>query len=98
MRSSQRSRYVALCVLPPPPLTPFQVPLQFLAAEIELQWQSLEQAQPIFEEVAARFTGVPRIDKELLPGGAHNFEFSTNSALLQKKREEFVKSLTKNEE
>ncbi|WOO81626.1 uncharacterized protein LOC62_03G005149 [Vanrija pseudolonga] len=74
-----------------------KVPLQFLAAEIELHWQSLEQAQPIFDEVAAQFTGVPRIDKELLPGGAHNFEFSTNSALLQKKREEFVNSLTKNE-
>ena len=70
-----------------------EVPLQFLAAEYELNWQGIEQGQPIFDRAAGLFTNTPKLDARLLPGGGHNFEFSRNSSLLQKAREEFINGL-----
>lgn len=74
-----------------------QGPLQYLAAEIELGWTSIKEGQPLFDAAAKLFTNVPRLEAELLPGGAHNFEFSTNAVLLRDRRTKFVRSLVREE-
>lgn len=67
--------------------------MQYLAAEIELGWTSIEEGRPIFDEAKKLFSNAPSIEGEILPGGAHNFEFSKNSALLRQKRTKFITEL-----
>jgi hypothetical protein len=71
--------------------------LQYLAAEIELGWSSMKEGQPLFDAAAKLFISAPRLEAELLPGGAHNFEFSTNAGALRDRRTRFVRSLVKGE-
>ncbi|KAK6580437.1 hypothetical protein PZA11_007459 [Diplocarpon coronariae] len=70
-----------------------RVPLQYLSAEYELGWRSIEAGQPIFDRAASLFTNAPRKDARLLPGGGHDFEFGKNAWLLQAARDSFVDSL-----
>ncbi|EXJ89292.1 hypothetical protein A1O3_02358 [Capronia epimyces CBS 606.96] len=70
-----------------------QVPLQYLAAEIEISWNSLEEGRPIFDEAKKIFTHVPRLDSDILLGGGHNYEFSVNSQRLLDRRVQFIRSL-----
>ncbi|PBP23460.1 hypothetical protein BUE80_DR005581 [Diplocarpon rosae] len=70
-----------------------RVPLQYLAAEYELGWRSIEAGQLIFDHAASLFTNAPRKEARLLPGGGHDFEFSKNAWLLQAARDSFIDSL-----
>ncbi|KAL7422617.1 hypothetical protein Q5752_003265 [Cryptotrichosporon argae] len=70
------------------------VPLQFMAGEVELQWDTLEAGRPLFDAAARLFTSVPSIETHLLEGGAHNFEFSRNADRLRQKRTAFIKRLS----
>ena len=74
-------------------ITSEQVPLQFLAAEVELGWLSVKEGQPKFDAATKLFTNAPRLEAEILLGGAHNFEFSKNSAVLRERRTRFIDSL-----
>lgn len=69
------------------------MPLQYLAAEIELGWLSIEEGQPIFDEAKKLFVVAPKVEGQILPGGAHDFEFSRNSSLLREKRLKFISEL-----
>ncbi|CZR65450.1 related to oxidoreductase, 2OG-Fe(II) oxygenase family [Phialocephala subalpina] len=70
-----------------------RVPLQYLAAEFELGWRSIEAGQPIFDHAAGLFVNAPRKEARILPGGGHDFEFSKNAWILQAARDSFVDSL-----
>jgi len=72
-----------------------QVPLQYLAAEYDMQWRGIEQGQPIFDEAASFFTNAPVIDKGILLGGGHNFEFSKNAPVLHERRLKFIEGLVR---
>ncbi|TVY55156.1 putative 2-oxoglutarate-dependent dioxygenase DIN11, partial [Lachnellula suecica] len=70
-----------------------RVPVQFLAAEYELQWKGIAEGQPIFDQAASLFTRTSRLDARILIGGGHNFEFSKNASVLQEARDQFISSL-----
>lgn len=72
-----------------------KVPLQYLAAEYDMQWRGIEQGQPIFDEAVSFFTNAPSIDKGILMGGGHNFEFSKNSPVLHQRRLKFIEGLVR---
>ncbi|KAL3477657.1 hypothetical protein BJX99DRAFT_225877 [Aspergillus californicus] len=70
------------------------VPIQFLAAEVDIVWNSEEQGRPIFEDLVSRFTNCLEVDAAILPQGGHNYEFSQNVGLLIERRREFVEKLS----
>jgi len=88
----QPSKYSISTILKEP-TDMFQIPLQFLAAEYEIQWKSVEQGRPIFEQATSFFTNTPRLDAKFLLGGGHNFEFSNNASTLYDFRVQFIDSL-----
>ncbi|KAL1979657.1 hypothetical protein VTN96DRAFT_5402 [Rasamsonia emersonii] len=67
-----------------------KVPVQFLAAETELIWSNITEAQPKFDNLVKRFTSAPEVEAKLLPGGGHNYEFSINASKLFDLRRQFV--------
>ncbi|KAJ5288892.1 Oxidoreductase 2OG-Fe(II) oxygenase family [Penicillium angulare] len=71
-----------------------KVPVQYLAAEYEIAWQGLDEAQPKFDRLAKLFTRSPYVEAELLPKGGHNYEFSKNSPKLLDLRLEFISKMT----
>lgn len=73
--------------------TDVQVPLQYLAAEIELSWSNIEEGRPIFEAATKLFCNAPAVDADILPRGAHNFEFCRNSGVLRDRRLQFIRDL-----
>ncbi|KAH8691629.1 putative oxidoreductase [Talaromyces proteolyticus] len=73
-----------------------KVPVQFLAAEAEIIWDSEEQGRPIFNNLVSRFKGAPNVESAILPRGGHNYEFSHNVGQLLQKRNLFVQTLTAN--
>lgn len=68
------------------------VPVQYLAAESEILWESEEEGQPIFSDLASRFRNSPQVDSAILPRGGHNYEFSHNASILLERRHKFVQS------
>lgn len=72
-----------------------QVPVQYLAAEIEILWDDEDplQAKTIFDSLVSHFKSAPEIDAAILPRGGHNYEFSQNVGVLLKRRNEFVHTL-----
>ncbi|KAL4947656.1 hypothetical protein BDW69DRAFT_178009 [Aspergillus filifer] len=70
-----------------------KVPVQFLAAEVDIVWDSEEKGRPIFDALVVRFTSAPSVDAAILPKGGHNYEFCKNVGVLRKRREEFIRSL-----
>ncbi|KAL1969768.1 hypothetical protein VTN77DRAFT_7277 [Rasamsonia byssochlamydoides] len=72
-----------------------KVPVQFLAAESEIIWSNIREAQPKFDRLVKRFTSAPEVEAKLLPGGAHNYEFSKNATKLFELRRQFVERVTK---
>jgi hypothetical protein len=55
----------------------------------------MEEGQPQFDALASLFTGTRDFQAKLLPGGAHNFEFSRNGPMLMKMRISFVARLAR---
>ncbi|KAJ5115695.1 Major facilitator superfamily domain general substrate transporter [Penicillium angulare] len=70
-----------------------KVPVQYLAAEYEIAWQGLEEAQPRFDRLAKLFTAAPYVEAELLPKGGHNYEFSKSSSKLLDLRLDFISKM-----
>ncbi|KAL4965461.1 alpha/beta hydrolase [Aspergillus stella-maris] len=69
------------------------VPVQFLAAEVDIIWDNEEQGRPIFDDLVKRFTSALRIDAAILPRGGHNYEFCRNVSVLMRRRGEFIAGL-----
>lgn len=70
-----------------------QVPVQYLAAEYELIWEGLSQAQPRFDQLVKRFTASSDLQSKLLLGGGHNYEFTKNAADLHELRFQFIEKM-----
>lgn len=66
------------------------VPVQYLAGESEILWESEEEGKPIFAELVSCFRNAPEVDSAIMPRGGHNYEFSKNAGLLLERRHEFV--------
>jgi hypothetical protein len=71
------------------------IPVQFLAAEAEVVWDTEKEGRPIFDGLVSRFKAAPKVESAILLGGGHNYEFSHNVGILWDKRKEFVEELVR---
>ncbi|KAL4795809.1 Alpha/Beta hydrolase protein [Aspergillus venezuelensis] len=69
------------------------VPVQFLAAQVDIIWDCEDGGRPIFDDLVKRFSSAPSIDEAILPGGGHNYEFCKNVGVLRERREGFIAGL-----
>ncbi|KAL4930984.1 alpha/beta fold hydrolase [Aspergillus undulatus] len=69
------------------------VPVQFLAAEVDIAWENEQEGIPIFQDLVKRFVNASAVDAAILPRGGHNYEFSSNVGALLKRRSNFIQKL-----
>jgi hypothetical protein len=69
--------------------------VQYLAAEYQLAWQDISEAQSRLHSLAKLFTGSPNVQARLLLGGGHNYEFTKNSGQLHQLRLDFIPKMVR---
>lgn len=67
--------------------------MQYLAAEFELFWSGLADAQPQFDRLVKLFSSSPLVEAKLLESGGHNYEFTKNAAQLHELRYQFISQM-----